>query len=159
MANVLSDSDRFRAARNEIFEAHDEDPNMIAIGSRAVPYERHYAEQMEFYLHKRSPHASDILRLAICAQHFRRWEVPRSSYPMTKLGYHSWKRDLQKRQADLMGEIVEKYYHREQTDRAMALVSKEGLLKARADSSVSDVQILEDVACLGKVFSWRVASI
>lgn len=143
MAKLLSDTDRFRAARDEIFEAHNEDPNKIAIGSREIPYETHYAEKMETYLSKRDPHASEALRLAICAQHFRRWEVPRSSYPMTKLGYHSWKRDLQKRQADLLGEILEKYYDREQTDRAMALVRKEGLKQAE-----EEVQVLEDVACL-----------
>ena len=141
--NMAPDTDAFQAARDEIFQAHNKDPNKITIDDKEVPYETHYAEKMESYLSKRAPDASEILRLAICAQHFRRWEVPRSSYAMTKLGYHSWRRDLQKRQADLMGHILEKYYPTELVDRARALVQKEGLKQGE-----EEVQILEDVACL-----------
>lgn len=136
-------SSSFSQARADIFAAHAEDPNKITVDGNDVPYETHYAEKMESYLAKRAPDASDILRLAICAQHFRRWEVPRSDYPMTKVGYHSWRTHLKKRQAKLVGEIVGKYYSEEDVKRCMSLIEKEGLKQGE-----EEVACLEDVACL-----------
>lgn len=134
---------RFNAARAEIFQLHNGDPTKVTLDGKEVPYETHYAGKMESYLARRAPDASYVLRLAICAQHLKRWEVPRSSYPMTKAGYHSWRRGLQKRQAALLGHIMEKSYPSEDVSRAMALVEKEGLKQGE-----EEVQILEDVACL-----------
>ena len=135
--------ERFEKVRSDIYRAHDEDPNKITVNDHEVPYETHYAQKMESYLSKRAPQASDILKLAVCAQHFKRWEVPRSSYPMTKVGYHSWRSGLKKRQAELVGKIMEQYYAAEDTQRCMALIEKEGLKQGE-----DEVQILEDVACL-----------
>ena len=134
---------RFQKARANIYEAHNEDPNKITINGQELPYETHYAQKMESYLAKRALNASDVLKLAVCAQHFRRWEVPRSSYPMTKVGYHTWRSYLKKRQAELVGEILEPYYSDEDLKRCMALIEKEGLKQGE-----EEVQILEDVACL-----------
>ena len=136
-------SDRFEKARAEIHQGHDEDPNKVTIDGKEVPYERHYAEKMESYLSRREPDASEVLRLAVCAQHFRRFEVPRSSYPMTKVGYHSWRSNLKKRQAELVGQIMDQYYSAEDKQRCMALIEKEGLKQGE-----EEVQVLEDVACL-----------
>lgn len=140
---MASEADKFNAAREDIYKLHNEDPTKINIDGKELPYETHYAEKMEMYLRKRAPDASYILRLAICAQHLKRWEVARSSYPMTKLGYHSWRRDLQKRQADLLGRIMEKSYSVEEVSRGMGLVEKQGLKQGE-----EEVQVLEDVACL-----------
>ena len=134
---------RFEKARSAIFAAHSEDPNKITIDDQELPYETHYAQKMESYLSKRAPDASEILNLAVCAQHFRRWEVPRSSYPMTKVGYHSWRSYLKKRQAEQVGKILEAYYSKEEVERCMALIEKEGLKQGK-----EEVQALEDVACL-----------
>ena len=133
----------FRKARSDIYAAHDEDPNKITINGQELPYETHYAQKMESYLAKRAPDASDILKLAVCAQHFKRFEVPRSSYPLTKIGYHSWRTHLKHRQAELVGSILDLYYPIEDTKRCMALIEKEGLKQGD-----EEVQVLEDVACL-----------
>ncbi|KAF2480927.1 glutamyl-tRNA synthetase [Neohortaea acidophila] len=133
----------FAKAREEIFAAHNEDPNKITINGKEVPYETHYAEKMEAFLSKRDANGSDVLRLAVAAQHFRRWEIPRSSYPMTKVGYHAWRTAQKKRHAELLGQILEKYYPEEDVKRCMALVQKEGLKQGE-----EEVQVLEDVACL-----------
>lgn len=140
---TTSQPSRFTEARSAIFAAHNEDPNKTTINGHEVPYETHYAEKMESYLARREPDASEILRLAICAQHFRRWEVPRSNYPMTKVGYHTWRSHLKKRQAELVGEIVGQQYPEEDVKRCMALIEKEGLKQGEGE-----VQVLEDVACL-----------
>jgi hypothetical protein len=135
--------DRFEKARAEIYRGHDEDPNKVTVDGDEVPYERHYAQKMESYLSRREPDASEVLRLAVCAQHFKRFEVPRSSYPMTKVGYHSWRSHLKKRQAELVGQIVGQYYSDDDKNRCMALIEKEGLKQGE-----DEVQVLEDVACL-----------
>ncbi|KAJ5089419.1 Protein of unknown function DUF4202 [Penicillium argentinense] len=127
-----------------IDDAHRDDSNTITIADTTIPYELHYAQKMTFYLERLNPSASELLRLAIRAQHLRRWEVPRSSYPATKIGYHSWRAGQQRRQADLVKEIcVESGYGEEEADRVAALVRKTGL-----KAGDPDTQTLEDVACL-----------
>ncbi|KAG8624574.1 hypothetical protein KVT40_007641 [Elsinoe batatas] len=126
--------------------AHSEDPNKITPpGSKVeVPYELHYAQKMSSYLDKLSPSASINLKIAIRAQHFRRWEVPRSSYPMTKLGYHQWRGYLKKRQAELVSQVLADCGFSEgDRSRVEALIRKEGLKEGDEEA-----QTLEDVACL-----------
>lgn len=151
----------YEKALYQIDQAHSEDPHRIPYPNASqltsqqdeiqenetIPYELHYATKMTQYLDKRQPHASDLLRLAIRAQHFRRWEVPRNSYPMTKIGYHSWRNYLAKRQAELVVDIcVKSGYTEEEAERVGALVRKEGL--KRNPGEEDETQVLEDVACL-----------
>lgn len=135
----------FEEARGKIYAGHDEDPNKhTTADGKELPYETHYSQKMESFLSKREPDASDVLKLAICGQHFKRWEVPRDSYPMTKIGYHTWRTHLKKRQAQLVGSILDECgYPIKQTERCMALIEKEGLKQGE-----EEVQVLEDVACL-----------
>jgi len=135
----------FHRARDKIYEAHDEDPNRHKTSDgKEMPYETHYAQQMELYLHKRSPNASEVLILAVCGQHFRRWEVRRDSYPMTKIGYHSWRTHLKKRQAQQVSDILKDCgYSEDDVKRCISLIEKEGLKQGE-----EEVQVLEDVACL-----------
>jgi hypothetical protein len=126
-----------------IDEAHAEDPNKTTIDGKEVPYELHYAQKMSHYLDLRAPSASETLRLAIRSQHFRRWEVPRSTYPMTRIGYHAWRTFLKKRQAELTAAIcIEAGYSAEDAERVAYLIRKEDL------KSDEETQVLEDVACL-----------
>ena len=113
------------------------------INSKELPYELHYAQKMTAYLDQRMPQAAETLQLAIRAQHLRRWEVPRSSYPMTRPGYHSWRTFLKKRQAELASTICSECgYSEEESARIAALVRKEDLKEDE------ETQALEDVACL-----------
>ena len=135
----------FAKAHQEIYAAHDLDPNkLIQADGTQIPYEVHYSRRMESFLQKRNPDASDVLKLAVCGQHFRRWEVPRDSYPMTRIGYHSWRTYLKKRQAQLVGPILDDCgYPATDSQRCMALIEKQGLQQGEEEA-----QILEDVACL-----------
>ena len=126
-----------------IDEAHAQDPKTITINGIDVPYELHYSRKMTTYLDKRCPDAPDTLRLAIRAQHLRRWEIPRDSYPMDKIGYHKWRTYLKKRQADLALEICLKSgFSEEDAGRVASMIRKEDLKKD------DETQVLEDVACL-----------
>ncbi|KAJ9625748.1 hypothetical protein H2203_004510 [Taxawa tesnikishii (nom. ined.)] len=135
---------KFDKAAAQIDAAHAEDPKKVAVDGQEVPYELHYARKMTSYLEKHTPRASNVLRLAIRAQHFRRWEVPRDSYPMTRVGYHSWRTFLKKRQAQLVGPILSSCgYSEAEVARVQALIEKQGLREGDPE-----VQALEDVACL-----------
>ncbi|CAN8095635.1 unnamed protein product [Discula destructiva] len=130
-----------------IDEAHARDPNRIPSpdGSGEVPYELHYAQKMTRWLAERCPDASPTLQLACRAQHFRRWEMPRDSFPMTRPGYLTW-RAKQKTQAaawvkELLSSMDEPVPAPE-CDRVAALISKQNL------ASDEETQVLEDVACL-----------
>ncbi|TID25894.1 glutamyl-tRNA synthetase [Venturia nashicola] len=133
----------YEKALASIDAAHALDPKQIEVDGKEIPYELHYAQQMSHYLSLRSPQASDPLKLAIRSQHFRRWEVPRDSYPMTRPGYHAWRTLLKKRQAELAAQICkEAGYAEEEAERVAQLVRKEDL------KSDEETQVLEDVACL-----------
>lgn len=126
-----------------IDEAHALDPKKVEVDGKEIPYELHYSLKMSNYLDKRAPNAPGTLRLAIRAQHLRRWEIPRDSYPMNKVGYHAWRTYLKKRQADIASEIcLECGFPEDEANRVAALIRKEDLKKDE------ETQILEDVACL-----------
>lgn len=134
---------KYETALARIDAAHADDPRQAQTPTGPIPYELHYAQKMTSYLSTLHPTAPELLRLAIRAQHLRRWEVPRDSYPATKIGYHSWRAGLQRRQAALVEEIcVESGYGAEEAARVGALVRKVDLKQD------AETQTLEDVACL-----------
>jgi len=133
----------FEQALRLIDEAHTKDPNVILIDGIQVPYELHYAKQMTRYLDQHDPSASEVLRLAVRAQHLRRWEVARSTYPMNRQGYFAWRTGLKERQAVQAEEIcLNCGYSPEDAARVAALIRKENIRKD------PECQVLEDVACL-----------
>ncbi|KAI4952684.1 hypothetical protein J4E91_003156 [Alternaria rosae] len=130
-------------ALTAIDAAHALDPNKVTINNTELPYELHYAQKCTSYLEKRAPEASEPLRIAIRAQHFRRWEVPRASYPMTRPGYHAWRTYLKKRQAELVEQIcLDSGYTQEDASTVGSLIRKEDL------KVNEETMVLEDVACL-----------
>lgn len=134
---------KLAAALKLIDEAHAQDPKKIEVDGKEQPYELHYSQKMSNYLEKRNPSAPDTLRLAIRAQHFRRWEIPRDSYAMNKVGYHAWRTYLKKRQADMASKIcLDCGYSEDDAARVAHLIKKEDLKKD------DETQTLEDVACL-----------
>lgn len=135
--------EKLAAALRLIDEAHAQDPKKVEVDGRNQPYELLYSQKMSQYLERRSPSASDTLRLAIRAQHLRRWEIPRDSYAMNKVGYHAWRTYLKKRQADMALQIcLDCGYSVDDATRVARLIRKEDLKKDE------ETQILEDVACL-----------
>ena len=135
--------EKYLAALKLIDEAHTLDPRKVEVNGREIPYELHYSEKMSKYLENCNPNASDILKLAIRAQHLRRWEIPRDSYPMNKVGYHAWRTYLKKRQAEMASQIcLDCGYSEDDANRVAHLIRKEDLKKDE------ETQTLEDVACL-----------
>ncbi|KAF2818580.1 hypothetical protein CC86DRAFT_375771 [Ophiobolus disseminans] len=136
-------SDPYTKALAAIDAAHALDPTKTTTTTNEeIPYELHYAQKCTSYLEQRSPNSPDHLRLAIRAQHFRRWEVPRASYPMTRPGYHAWRTYLKKRQAELVQEIcLQSGYDEEFAQRVGSLIRKEDLKK---DEETQILEVPED---------------
>jgi Domain of unknown function (DUF4202) len=136
MENVTS---QFRLAIERIDAANSHDPHVIA----DVPAEVLYSQRMTAWLEKLYPQASDALQIAARAQHIRRWEVPRDSYPMDRAGYHRWRTGLYTFHADITANILREVGYEESViDRVKSLLKKERL---KADP---ETQALEDVICV-----------
>src|SRR5207237_8811472 len=95
------------------------------------------------WLDRLEPAASEALRLAVRCQHLRRWVIPRSTFPMTRAGYHQWRTTLARFHADEAAKVLgDAGYDDATVARVRALVRKEGL------KTDPETQTLEDVACL-----------
>jgi hypothetical protein len=134
---------RFDDAIARFDEENAADPHTEEVDGEAVPRELLYGRRMSARLESFAPSASEALRLAVRAQHLRRFDKPRDSYPMDRAGYHLWRTDLSKHHAALAGEILaEVGYDEETITRTQSLLRKKNLAQD------PDAQTLEDVACL-----------
>lgn len=135
--------DRLSNATAGIDAANSRDPNRVPVDGQEIPAELLYGRRMTAMLARVYPDASEALRIAARAQHIRRWEVPRATYPMDRPGYLRWRKDLGRKHAEWTGEILAACgYSAEEIARVGSLLRKENL---RRDA---DAQALEDVAAL-----------
>src|SRR4051794_19576980 len=72
---------RFINAIRRIDAANLEDPETVLINGSPVPGELLYSRRMSDWLDRLEPRASEALKLAVRAQHLRRWEIPRETFP------------------------------------------------------------------------------
>jgi len=132
--------DAFAKARELIDAAHGADPKRAADGRAA---ELVYADQMEAWVARLDGDAGPLLRLAARCQHLERWSVPRSSFPMDRVGYLQWRKSLYLKQAERAKELlIEAGVSGTEAADVATWVSKTGL-KTNAGT-----QALEDAACL-----------
>jgi hypothetical protein len=136
-------NDRYTDAAARIDAANAEDPNQETVDGAPMPKELVYGRRMSDWLLRLEPNASKALRLAVRAQHIRRWTIPRSGYPMDRRGYLRWRTDLKNFHADYAGGILRDVgYAPEFVAAVQSLLRKEGLREN------PEAQTLEDVACL-----------
>lgn len=139
----MSDTDRFQRVVRSIDQANGEDPNSEVVDGVAWPKEQLYGMRMQEWVEELDPGASEALRIAARSQHIRRWEIPRSDYPMDRRGYLRWRTTLYAFHADRASEILRaQEYDAATIERVRALLQKRNL---RADT---EVQTLEDAAAL-----------
>jgi hypothetical protein len=134
---------RLDEALRRFDEANAQDPNTEMVNGQPAPKELIYGQRMSACLAAFAPDAPETVKLAARAQHIRRWEVPRSSYPEGRAGYLKWRTDLYKRHADIAAGIMgDVGYDDETIERVRTLLRKRGL------KTDPDVQLMEDVICL-----------
>jgi hypothetical protein len=136
-------SERFEEAVRRFDEENARDSQRVELEGRQWPGGLVYARRMTEWLGRLEPGASEVVKLAARGQHIRRWEIPRESYPMDRVGYLKWRTDLGKFHARVAGEILSEVgYDGATVARVGALLRKENI---KGDP---EAQLLEDVICL-----------
>ena len=126
-------------ALGAIDDANARDPTLEA----GEPAELVYGRRMSEALAAFAPGASEILQIAVRAQHIERWLNPRRAYPDGKAGYIAWRNAAKRRHAERVGEIMGVAAMRTPRSSAPARCVRKEQLRADAEA-----QTLEDVACL-----------
>ncbi|WP_025739671.1 DUF4202 domain-containing protein [Aquimarina pacifica] len=130
-------------ALTKIDQANANDPNHEIIEGQSIPKELIYGQRMTQTINTFEPNASVALQIAARAQHICRWEIPRETYPMDRVGYLKWREDLKKFHAKkTAGILTEIGYDKETIERVSFLLQKKKLKKD------IETQTLEDVICL-----------
>ena len=123
--------------------ANSEDPNRVTLDGKDWPKELLYSQRMSDMLQRFRPDADAAQQLAIRAQHVQRWKSPRDAYPMDRIGYLQWRKDLYKIQAETaVGLLEQAGYGEDVTGRVRAAVAKQRIKEN------PDTQLLEDVTDL-----------
>jgi hypothetical protein len=143
MNSGISDPVRFAAAI-ACFDQHNaSDPNVERVGGGAQPRELFFAHRLGDWVLKLCPGASEPLQLAARCQHLRRWEIPRSSYPMTRAGYLQWRAALKNFHAQKSGEILRQCGYPENLILRVQSLNLKKNFPADPES-----RVLEDALCL-----------
>ncbi|MBG7630421.1 MAG: DUF4202 domain-containing protein [Bacteroidetes bacterium] len=136
-------SEKFKKAIQLFDTANSLDPNKEIFEGNEFSKELLYAERMTNQLNKFAPNSSEALQLTVRCQHICRWEIPRDSYEMNRVGYLTWRKDLKDFHAKKASEILgEAGYNAETINEVEFLLLKKQLKKN------ADTQTLEDVVCL-----------
>jgi len=133
----------YQEARALIDAANSVDPNQVTADGKEWPKELLYSERMSEMLERYKPDADDAMKLAIRAQHIERWKSPRNAYPMDRIGYLKWRKDLYKIQANRAAELMlQAGFEEAEIERARNAVAKKNI------KGNPDTQLLEDVTDL-----------
>ena len=139
----MSQQTAFEKAMALIDAANGADPNRETADGMEWPKELLYSRRMSDMLQRYAPAADDAVKLAVRAQHVRRWTSPRDAYPMDRDGYLQWRKDLYRFHADTAAELLAQAgYGADVIDRVKQAVGKRALKKN------PDTQLLEDVIAL-----------
>jgi len=123
--------------------ANSQDPNQVVADGKDWPKELLYSERMTDMLGRYNPDADEVMHLAIRSQHIERWKSPRNAYPMDRIGYLKWRKDLYQIQANTAAVLMlEAGCDDEAIKRVRVAVAKKNI-KGNADT-----QLLEDVTDL-----------
>lgn len=124
-------------------EANKQDPNQEVFKGVVYAKEYIYGVRMSDRLDKFMNNAPISLKLAARCQHICRWEIPRNSFPMDRVGYLTWRNELKKLHALKAEEILRSVgYENEVIEEVKMMLLKKQLKKNELS------QALEDVICL-----------
>lgn len=103
---TFAPTEQFNAVIKAIDTVNAEDPRKIIVDGVEHPYEAIYADRMTETMQRMYPDASELLRIAARAQHIRRWQIPRDTFPRNKEGYQQWRLGMRQLHAELVGGIM-----------------------------------------------------
>jgi hypothetical protein len=123
--------------------ANSEDPNRQSADGKDWPKELLYSHRMSDMLERFVPDADDAMKLAIRSQHIQRWKSRRDAYPMDRIGYLKWRKDLYKFHAQTAADLLARAgYGEDVIGRVRQAVAKVDI------KNNPDTQLLEDVTDL-----------
>lgn len=138
-----ADNGRFEAALRRFDDENARDPRTETAGGSVQPRELLYARRLNSWVLRLCPNASEALRLAARCQHLCRWEIPRKTYPMTRLGYLQWRTALKHLHAQKTGDILRELgYAEDIIQRVQDLNLKKNF------PGDPEARVLEDALCL-----------
>ncbi len=133
----------YQIALAKIDEINAEDPILEEFEGKPIAKELLYSKRMSEKLESFEPGVPEYLKIAARAQHIGRWKIPRSEYPMDRVGYLRWREELKKMHAEITAGILQEAgYNKEFIDKVTHLIRKKQL------KTDSETQLLEDVICL-----------
>ena len=139
----MEESSKLERAFQLFDQANEQDPNREIFLGKTYAKEVLYAIRMTEKLREFAPNASEPLKLTAHCQHICRWEIPRESYDMNRVGYLKWRQDLKKFHAEKASGILREVgYDQKTIDKVGFLLEKKQLKKNE------ETQTLEDVICL-----------
>ncbi len=132
-----------------IDDINREDTNITLTNGIEYPKELIYGQRMSICLAQYWPNSSELLQIAVRAQHIKRWHLKRNEYEAGKAGYYKWRIALGKFHAELAARImIEQGYSEAQAEQTASIICKENLRDKTSSQLNIDSQTLEDVACL-----------
>jgi len=139
----MINSEIFNKAIQLFDEANAADPNKELFEGKEYSKELLYANRMTDRLNLFAPNSSEALKLTVRCQHICRWQIPRDSYEMNRVGYLKWRKDLKDFHAAKATSILKEVgYNDELIHQVELLLLKKNLKKNK------ETQTLEDVVCL-----------
>ena len=129
-----------------IDDINNEDPNTVKLSDGTEQAKEYiYGHHMSVCLAQYWPDASELLQIAVRAQHIKRWHLQRADFDLGKKGYFKWRIALGKFHAELTQSLMlaqAETYSQAEAEQTAAIIRKEKL------KTSSESQTLEDVACL-----------
>jgi hypothetical protein len=144
--------DLYKKACLAIDEVHAKDANIELVDGVEMAAELIYSQRMLKVLTEFLVDADYKISLAAQCQHFERWAVARSLYPMDKKGYFQWRKAIMEYQLKRTSEVL--------ASCGIALNDIEGIrdvLQNRGKKDHVQGQVIEDVACIVFV-EWYLAA-
>ena len=131
---------RLEAVISEIDAANAQDPRKDLANGSSYPREVIYSERLSACLSRLYPEASEALRIAARAQHIRRWELPRSGYPLGRDGYNAWRTACRDHHAALTSAIMRRHGYAEgEIAQVVKIIRKEQLKRDPESQALENV--------------------
>lgn len=133
-------SPRFQPTIVDIDAANAQDPRLDRVAGATRPRELVYSERMSECLARLYPDASEALRIAARAQHICRWQIPRTDYPLGRLGYNGWRAACRDHHATLITAIMHRHgYADGEIAQVVKIVRKEQLKRDPESQALENV--------------------
>jgi hypothetical protein len=122
---------------------NQQDPKTEQDGEHLYPAALLYGQRMSYRLSLFCKEPPTSLKIAVRAQHIKRWTVPRDTHPLGRAGYLAWRKSLSIMHANEAMDIATQVGCDELT---VATIGK--MIRKEQIKRDPLVQSLEDVACL-----------